>query len=437
LKRNLSEEFHPKQIECLSALSNNSPFIQVLYGGAAGGGKSRLGVHWQIMRRLKYPGTRGLIGRSKLATLQITTLRSFFEVAQHLKLVAGKHYHYNGQSHIITFSNGSEIILKDLFAYPSDPNFDSLGSLELTDAFIDEVSQVTHKAVTIVQSRLRFKLVEFDLKPKMLMTCNPSKGWLYNDFYQPSIQGTLPDHKCFIAALPSDNPSLPASYYDNLSLLPEIDRQRLLEGNWDYDESNDRIYQYDDLLTCFRDEKVGGNEKYITADIARYGKDRTVICYWQGCTLIEVKLLVKKSIVEVVAAIREIIAAHGVTLSNVVVDEDGIGGGVVDTLKCRGFLNGSRAVHAEKFTNIKAEAYFKLGELIEKNAITFMAGPKETIVKELDLIRRRNPDGDGKLAVIGKEEIKQKHGFSPDYADAIMLRMFFELRPNYGKYAVI
>jgi hypothetical protein len=75
--------------------------------------------------------------------------------------------------------------------------------------------------------------------------------------------------------------------------------------------------------------------------------------------------------------------------------------------------------------------------MIEQNRITFVGVDqhKETIVKELDTIRRRNPEADGKLAVTGKEEIQRTHGFSPDVSDMIMMRMFFELKPNYGKYS--
>ena len=51
---------------------------EVLFGGGAGGAKSVLGCYWQLKNRLKYPGTRSIIGRSKLKTLKETTLQSFF-----------------------------------------------------------------------------------------------------------------------------------------------------------------------------------------------------------------------------------------------------------------------------------------------------------------------------------------------------------------------
>lgn len=429
-------EYLPRQLEAFSHLSNNSIVESVLYGGAAGGSKSFTGCDWQIRRRIKYAGSRGLIGRSKLDTLKKTTLKTFFEVASLHKLRPNKHFIYNAQSNVITFYNQSEIILKDLFLYPSDPDFDSLGSFELTDYFIDEAAQVTSKAASIVSSRVRFKLIQYGLKPKGFLSCNPHKGWLYSDYYKPSKEGVLMPDRAFVPALPGDNPHLPESYMQTLSRLPEQDRKRLMEGDWDYDESIDRIFNYDNLLRCFRNELIPG-EKYITADIARMGKDRTVIAYWEGMTLVELHILRKQGVDVVINYVRNLIKDRGVKLSNVVADEDGVGGGVVDGLKCRGFINGSRAVHPDRFVHLKAECYFKLGELVESNGITFICfAHKDEIVKELDLIRRRNPDGDGKLNVTGKEEIARAHGFSPDMADCVMMRMFFELRPNYGKYSI-
>ena len=247
-------EFLPKQKEALAALANDSLAEIVLFGGAAGGSKSFTGCAWQIMRRLKYPGTRGLIARSKLHTLKSTTLRTFFEVAKLFGLQINKHYVYNGNSNIIKFYNGSEIFLKDLFHYPSDVNYESLGSLEITDWFVDEAAQVSAKAISILTSRVRYKLVEYNLKPKGLMTCNPAKGWLYNDIYTPWKHGLLPSHYCFIQSRVDDNPHLPETYKATLSKLPEVDRKRLLDGDWDYDESIDNMFNYDDLLRCFREE---------------------------------------------------------------------------------------------------------------------------------------------------------------------------------------
>jgi hypothetical protein len=426
-----------RQSEALKFLSVDSDVETILYGGAAGGGKTMLGCMWQILRRLKYPGTRSLIGRAKLDTLKKTTMNTFFQVANEIGLKAGEDFIYNQQSHIIKFSNGSEIILADLFLYPSDPHFQDLGGLELTDVFLDEATEISEKAYSVVCSRIRYKLNDFGLKPKILLTCNPSKGWIYNQFYIPYKNQNLPNHLAFIQALPGDNIHLPDAYVTSLTRLPEADRKRLLEGDWEFDNSSDRLYLYDELMRCFR-EPMNVGEGYITADIARLGKDRTVLCVWKGLSCIDIVVLRQKRQDEVKAEIQRLMNQHGIRLSNVLADADGVGGGLVDSLRCREFMNGSKAVRGTQYMNLKADCYFRLGELIDKNEITLPIKWQEDIVKELELIRRVDPDKEGKLRVTSKDTISQRTGgISPDIADAIMMRAYFELNRNYTKYAFI
>jgi phage terminase large subunit len=439
MERQINYNFKPlsRQSEALKFLSVDSDVETILYGGAAGGGKTMLGCMWQILRRLKYPGTRSLIGRAKLDTLKKTTMNTFFQVAQQIGLKAGEDFAYNQQSHIIKFSNGSEIILADLFLYPADPQMTDLGGLELTDVFIDEATEITEKAYSIVSSRIRYKLNEFGLKPKILLTCNPSKGWIYNQFYLPYKNQNLPEHRAFVQALPGDNIHLPDSYVTSLTRLPEADRKRLLEGDWEFDNSSDRLYMYDELMRCFR-EPMNVGDGYITADIARLGKDRTVLCVWKGLSCIDIVVLRQKRQDEVKAEIQRLMNTHSIRLSNVLADADGVGGGLVDSLRCREFMNGSKAVRGTQYMNLKADCYFRLGELIDKNEITFPIKWQEDIVKELELIRRVDPDKEGKLRVTSKDTISQRTGgISPDIADAIMMRAFFELNRNYTKYAFI
>lgn len=153
---------------------------EILFGGGAGGGKSILGCYALVKSAIKYDQTRWLMGRAKLKTLRETTLNSFLSVCSIQGLKVNTDYRINNQSNIITMRNGSEILMKDLFYYPSDPNFDELGSLEITGAFIDECNQITEKAWNIVRSRIRYKLDDNGIIPKQMGTCNPSKQFVYS-----------------------------------------------------------------------------------------------------------------------------------------------------------------------------------------------------------------------------------------------------------------
>lgn len=404
---------------------------EVVYGGAAGGGKSALGVLWIIEQCQKYPETRWLIGRSKLKALKETTLNTFFELTSKLEL--SNQYHYNSQSGVITWNNKSEILLKDLFLYPADPNFDSLGSLEITGAFIDECNQISYKAWQIVKSRIRYKLNEYDLLPKMLGTCNPSKNWVYNQFYLKDKNNTIESEKKFIQALPKDNPHLPKSYLESLLSLDENSRQRLYFGNWEYDNDPSKLIDFEKIQNIFTNEFVEGGKMYISADVARFGSDKMVICVWSGFKVIDIISLNKSSIVEIAQLIRELATKYQVPMSNVIIDEDGVGGGVVDMLKgCKGFVNNSKPLTVEnqvvQYQNLKTQCYFKLAELIQSDKI-FINCKEQTIIdeitKELEMVKRNKIDSDGKLQIISKETVKASIGRSPDYSDALMMRMYF------------
>ena len=257
-----------KQTIAIDYLEDNCT-NEVYYGGAAGGGKSALGCYWQLKQRMKYPGSRGVIARETLKTLKETTLQTFFEVAKMQNVVRGIDFNLTSAQdkefpNCIVFSNGSLIYLKDLFATPSDPDFNELGSLEITDGFIDEAPQVTGKAKNIVRSRMRFKLNQFGLMPKMLMSGNPSKNWPYSEFYKPSKDGSIRADRKFVQALPGDNEHLPASYIESLKGLDKASRARLLYGDWEYDDDPAALISYDKIIDCFTNdfESLKG-DKYI------------------------------------------------------------------------------------------------------------------------------------------------------------------------------
>ncbi len=411
---------------------------EVLFGGAAGGGKSYLGCAWLILLAIKYPKTRYLLARSKLDNLKKTTLNTFFEICQSWSFKAGKHYNFNASSNIITFFNGSEIVLKDLFLYPGDRNFDSLGSMELTGAFIDEANQVTEKAKNIVASRLRYKLDEFNLKPKLFMTCNPAKNWTYTQYYKKHKEGELPKHRKFIQSLVDDNEHISKYYKTQLQTLDEVSKQRLLFGNWEYDTTNDSLINYDSIIDLFDSTGIPG-QKYITCDVARFGSDKTVFIVWNGLHIEYIKSLDKSAIDEVVRELKSLQQKYAVNLNNIILDEDGVGGGAKDFFKCRGFVNNSKPLKKENYQNLKTQCYYKLADLINKGQLGIDCEDVEVqkcIIEELEQVRSKDQDKDNKLQIIPKDTIKDIIGRSPDYADAMAMRMFYEIDVNYGKYFV-
>jgi len=430
-----------KQSQAWKLLMDDKTNI-VLYGGSAGAGKSWLGCLWVTTLCLKYNGIRCLIGRTVLQQLKLTTLNTLFEVLQQMGLKSGEHYVYNGQSNVITFNNKSEIILKDLQFQPSDPNFDSLGGIEITACFIDEAAQISYLAYNILKSRIRFKLTEYKLEPKMLMTCNPGQVWLKKEFYIPYIQGTLTVDKAFIPALPLDNPHLPPSYIEMLRSLPPAQRRRLLEGDWNYMEEDDSLFNFDHISSSvFKNIPQGDDKKYLSVDVARFGGDRSVVVVWSGLVALEVKVYTKLSTTELSTEITDIMRMYGIHPTNVIVDSDGVGGGVADQIRGTNFVNNSKALHEQNFINLKSQCYVKLSELFKDGKISInIMEPSvvDELTQELLAVKLKDIDKDNKVAVMSKDEMKKILGKSPDLSDAFMMRMYYEIKnlKSTGRYAI-
>lgn len=420
-----------KQTKALDFLEDSTT-EELLFGGGAGGGKSAFGVYWLMKSCLKHPGTRWLMGRAVLKTLKETTLNSFFQIAKLQGLKSDVHYRYNAQSQIIYFANGSEILLKDLFAYPSDPEFDELGSLEITGAFIDECNQVTEKAWNIVKSRIRYRLDEFGLIPKMLGTCNPSKSFVYNRFYKPSKDSSLPGNRKFIQSLLTDNPYISKHYRESLAQMDQASKERLLFGNWEYDNDPNALIEFTRISDLWTNDYVPGGKKYITVDVARYGSDSTVIMVWDGLRCINVRILQQSSIKSTGEEVSNLRKVHNVPLSCVIADADGVGGGLVDVIGCEGFVNNAKPIDGDNFANLKSQCYFMLADKINAGEIFITdQSIKEKLTEELEQVKQKDVDTDGKRAIVSKDHVKQLIGRSPDISDCLMFRMYFELnKPN-------
>lgn len=408
---------------------------------------SYLGCVWIIQCCIRYPGSRWLMGRARLKSLKESTFLTFLSILRDWGLKKDKDYRYNAMESHILFNNGSSVYLKDLFLYPTDPEFDSLGSTEYTGAFIDEVSEITEKAKNIVMSRIRYKLEEYNLIPKLLLASNPAKNFAYREYWKPWKENTLPNYRKFVPALVGDNPFISHHYEKNLQKLDKNSKERLLYGNWNYDDDPSRLFEYDKINDIFTNTSPKNDIYYISVDVARFGKDKSVIIVWKGYEIIEIIRTKKKSTTQIAEKIQQLSEVYRVPRSRIVIDEDGVGGGVVDMMNgVKGFINNSRPIELKReqtpkgayslppkhnFGNLKAQCYFKLAELVNNAKISFKTENielKEMIVEDLEQIKVKDIEKDGKLLIVPKEEIIENLGRSPDVADALMMRMIFEFK---------
>lgn len=410
----------------------------VVFGGGAGGGKTWLGCEWLITQCYQYPGTKWFIGREELKRLMSSSFITFLKVATNLG-IPKEDWKLNGQYNFIEFTNGSRIDLLDLKYLPTDPMYERFGSTEYTGGWIEEAGEIDFMAFDVLKSRVgRHMNAEYNLPPKLLITCNPKKNWLYSTVYKPWKAGTLDSNYFFIQSLYSDNVYTAKTYGEQLAdIKDKATKQRLMFGNWEYDSDPNALIDFDAIEDLFTNT-VDTYEKYISCDVARYGSDKTVIYLWEGFKVTQQHILVKQGTDVVAARLRQLALEERVPYSHIVIDEDGIGGGVLDQVKgARGFIANTACYDnpithkPENFQNLKAQCTYRLADMINARQLSFVTMNeqlKADLVEELEQIKSKDLDKDGKRRIVPKDEVKEVLGRSPDYADALMMRMVFEFK---------
>ncbi len=428
---------HLKQIQALELLTDTTT-SEFAYGGAAGGAKSWTGATWLAMMCLCYPDTRWFIGREELKRLRESTLITFFKVAKRYQITGWK---YNGQDHFIQFENGSRIDLLELKYLPSDPLYERYGSTEYTGGWIEEGGEVNFGAYDTLKSRIgRQRNEEYGILAKIFLTLNPKKNWVYDYFWKLFKENRLPIDRKFLQALAHDNPFNDSGYLKQLQGLTGIvRRERLLEGNFDYDDDPLKMMEYDKILELFTNSFIKPTtDKYLIGDIAYEGSDLFVIGYWEGLVLKEITAIEKCDELHIAPVFNELRMKHKVPQGNVLYDADGLKKFVQLSARsgylqgAKQFHNGAKPLNDENYYNLKSQCYFKAAELINNNFIYIEEKKyRDQIIKECEQIKKIEGMDEGKLRVEKKADLKIRLGHSPDFFDMIAMRCFFELKPNY------
>lgn len=420
-----------KQSLCLDLLYDQVTKYP-LFGGGAGGGKSWMGCEWIAAMCLNFPGVRYFMGREELSRLKDTTVKTFFKMSKHHKIVDTFRYYEHYSS--IRFHNGSEVSLLNLKYEPSDPMFERYGSTEFTGGFIEEAGEVHFNAFDVLKSRVGRQMNEqYNIPRKILLTCNPKKNWLYHTFYKPWKDHQLEAGYAFIQSLAIENNKIDKGYLEALDEIKNTtQKMRLKYGEWDYEDDPLSLVEYDNLVNIFSNEFVPAGKRYITADVARFGSDKIIIRIWDGLRVIKRIQREKLKITETAAVIKELAREYRVPMSQVMVDEDGVGGGVVDICGCKGFVALSRPLHNANFDMLKSQCGYRLAELINNNEIYEPCEDpalKERLIEELEQLKRKSEGSDKKQAIMPKEKIKDLIGRSPDDLDTFIMRAWFEVKP--------
>lgn len=197
-------------------------------------------------------------------------------------------------------------------------------------------------------------------------------------------------------------------------------------------EDDDQLISYDAMNDLFTNKHVQKGDMYISADIALHGSDKFVVCVWSGWILVELNIISKIEANEVETFLKDKAEKYKVRRSNITYDADGLGSFLRGYLSgAKPFNNGSKPIIGKNFKNLKTECGYGFAKKVMEGLVMFDCNvDKSELFKELECLKSYKLDDDGKIQLLPKAKIKELIGHSPDILDALVMRMYFDLKPN-------
>ncbi len=160
----------------------------------------------------------------------------------------------------------------------------------------------------------------------------------------------------------------------------------------------------------------------VGVDVARFGRDRSVLALRRGGCLEILEVLEGADTMRVAGSVVQALRRHAG--SSAIVDEIGLGAGVLDRLREQGLpafgVNVARPPQErERFVNRRAELWWALRERFLEGEIALDPQAKDLAAELTGL--RWSVDSRGRIAVESKEAMRRRGEASPDLADAAML----------------
>lgn len=309
----------------------------------------------------------------------------------------------------------SNFIFKGLWLQDKKQTIKSLDKIKI--AWIEEAQTVSKASLDLLDPTIRAKESELWFTFNRLTPDDPI--WLF-------LERIEPENKIVQKI----------NYYDN-PYLPEVLLQQALRAKKEFEDSIS-----DDYLHIWEGEPLAYSERAILsaikiqhsinrivdnegaiqigADIARFGKDRTVFFKRKGLKITDWKVYKKHSITDVARLLIDFVGQHNTHIP-IKIDDTGLGGGVTDYLRDYGYnvepiVFGGKSNDPDKYANIITEMWFYFKSIIDQVSLPDLQELRSELAT-----REFKIDLKGRKQVESKEEYKKKFAKSPDLADACLL----------------
>lgn len=419
---NLIDSF-PKQTQFYDDFFSGL-YLYMLYGGAIRGGKTV--VMFAIIFTLckVFPGSRWAFVREDLPKIKRNLIPTFekFKPRPFFKDI-------NRTDWTVEASNGSKIIFLPE-SIKDDPQLDKFRGLEVNGFVMEEANECSEKTFLACIERAgtwHIKGLEHQPPSCVLLTCNPSRTWVKEWFYDPHKLGTLKTPFYYLQATADDNPYITDEQKENWKNLPDNEYNRFVKGDWDYSDDPDQLINFEWINNALNNVEEELGENYLGVDVARYGDDETVLGFRSGNCALEFRNYSNLAIPQTAAYTRKEINEWPVSAENVRVDTVGLGAGVGDILKADGYniteiIGGASPIDTgEKtfytFKNYRSQMYWHLRELFKDGNIS-LRKTHAKLNQDLTNIKYKIT-ADKVVEVESKDQIKKRIGRSTDYSDTL------------------
>lgn len=202
-----------------------------------------------------------------------------------------------------------------------------------------------------------------------------------------------------------------------LAEFPTDDSAALLERSW--------------IEKALARARGAEGERSIGVDVARFGADYTVICGVEGGTVLRLISARGRDLCEVARMVEEEQRSLRADPARVLIDDTGLGGGLTDMLRHRGYAIrperfGARARAPDRFANRRSELLWNLRKLFEEGLVGLapVAGTRDgRILAEQLALLRASYSPDGRIICSGEPGQLAAPSTSPDHAVALALAL--------------
>lgn len=253
------------------------------------------------------------------------------------------------------------------------------------------------------------------------------------------IQGRLEENIKLIASDPN--------YAANLSQQNEEQRARDLEGNWNFKATGDDLIKMSDMDRFYSaPAQIEKGIRYVSADIAFEGGDFCVMWLWIDLHIKDV-FVMRENSASTETLFKAKLDEWGVREENVIYDYWGVGqaisGHVKRAIKFTGTQKPERQFE-KSYKNVKSQCAEMLAHYIQDGKISIeprlldlkFSGKKgkyqkvplkDILMKERKCIRHKDNSNIGGFELINKDGMIKAVGYSPDFFESLIYRMYFEI----------